>query len=87
MGIDNVSLRVTYAGLCGALEALVSTPGIRKSLCAKLTKAADEAHGATVDQNGTLTAFVHEVEAQTDKSITPANAALLISAAQSLMVR
>ena len=87
MGVDNVSLKVTYAGLCGALEALVSKPGIRKSLCAKLTKAGDEARGAAADQNGTLTAFVHEVEAQTDKSITPANAALLISAAQSLMVR
>jgi hypothetical protein len=85
MGIDNVSLRVTYAGLCSALEALVSKPGIRQSLCAKLTNAADEARGATTAQNATLAAFVHEVEAQTDKSITPANAALLISAAQSLM--
>jgi hypothetical protein len=81
MGIDNVSLRVTYAGLCGSLEALVSKPGVRKSLCAKLMNAADEARGAATAQNGVLAAFVHEV----DKSITPVNAALLIGAARSLM--
>ena len=86
VGIDNVSLRVTYADLCTSIQALVSRPGIQKSLCAKLTNAAaDEARGNANAQNGILAAFVHEVEAQTDESITSTNAALLISAAQSLM--
>jgi hypothetical protein len=86
MGIDNVSLTVTYADLCLSIQTLVSWSGIQQSLCAKLTNAAaDEARGDATAQNGILAAFVNEVEAQTDKWIARANAALLISAAQSLM--
>ena len=86
MGIDNVSVRVTYTALCSSIATLVDKIGIQKSLCSKLSNAADsEARGNSNAQNGQLAAFINEVEAQTGKSITPANAALLISAAQSLM--
>lgn len=86
MGIDNVSLSVSYVGLCASIQTLVSKPGIQNSLCAKLTNAAAaEARGNATAQNGILAAFVNEVEAQTDAAITPASASLLISAAQSLM--
>jgi hypothetical protein len=47
--------------------------------------AAAESRGGASAQNGILRAFTQQVEAQAGKSITEADAALLISAAESLM--
>ncbi|MEO7368440.1 MAG: hypothetical protein ABIZ36_10810, partial [Gemmatimonadaceae bacterium] len=86
MGIDNVSVRTTSTGLCASVQLLVTKKGIRTSLCDKLAQAAAYATaGATADQNGVLRAFINEVQAQTGKSITSANAAILIAAATSLI--
>ena len=85
-GIDNVSLRTTYDDLCESVRILVSQPGIQNALCSKLSAAAAaESRGGASAQNGILRAFTQQVEAQAGKSITEADAALLISAAESLM--
>ena len=85
-GIDNVSLRTTYDDLCESVRILVAQPGIQNALCSKLSAAAAaEGRGGADAQNGILRAFTQQVEAQAGKSITEADAALLISAAESLM--
>ena len=85
-GIDNVSLRTTYDDLCESVQILVSQPGIQNALCSKLSAAAAAAsRGGAGAQNGILRAFTQQVEAQAGKSIAEADAALLISAAESLM--
>lgn len=77
---------VTFAGLCDLTKQFVSKPGVAHSLCVKL----DAAQDATVRGNaraeaGALGAFIHEVSAQSGKSIMPADAALLISLARTLL--
>lgn len=86
MGIDNVSVRTTATGLCASIQTLVTKIGVRISLCNKLSQAdAFATAGNANGQNGILRAFISEVQAQTGKSITTANAAILIAAATSLM--
>ena len=50
-----------------------------------LQDAREAARGGADAQNGILRAFTQQVEAQAGKSITEADVALLISAAESLM--
>lgn len=85
--LDNASLSPldTPKALCGAVKLLVDNNGIANSLCAKLNAAtAAIARGNMTAKAGALGAFVNEVEAQTDKAIGAADAALLAAAASQL---
>ncbi len=62
---------VTAASLCALTERLVTKEGVANSMCAKL-------------RNGSINAYINEVEAQTDKALTRAQAELLIRLARRL---
>ncbi len=77
---------VTFAGLCDLTRQFVSRPGVAHSLCVKLDAAQDAAaRGNARAEAGALGAYIHEVSAQSGKSIAPADAALLISLARTLL--
>ncbi len=77
---------ITFAGLCDLTKQFVSKPGVAHSLCVKLDAAQDAAgRGNSTAEAGALGAFIHEVSAQSGKSITAANAALLIGLARTLL--
>jgi YVTN family beta-propeller protein len=72
------NVQVTFDGLCRLIEQFVSG-GIGNSLCAKLDAAAlDAMRGDVNAKSGVLGAFRNEVNAQISKSLTPAQAALLL---------
>lgn len=72
--------RVGYEGLCALIDVYITKEGIHNSLCAKLrAAAAAEARGNLGAKGNILSAFVNEVQAQTDKAITPSNANILIA--------
>ncbi len=73
------TVSVTYASLCNLTKRFVSHTGIANSLCVKLNAAEAAAlRGNLAAKAGPLNAYVKEVQAQTGKSITAANAAILI---------
>jgi len=73
-----VQVVVTYDSLCTLTRTLVSKPDIAQSLCDKLAAAAAaNAAGDTKTRNNNLAAYRKQVDAQTGKSITAANAAIL----------
>jgi predicted extracellular nuclease len=82
VGLD---LEATFADLRRLTAAYVEHPGIENSLLAKLAaaQAAAERGNETAKQN-ILGAYANEVEAQTGKALTPAQAAQLLSIARSL---
>ena len=76
------SFEVTYASLSSLVEQVVTQDGIVNSLLSKLD-AAEKANNANA-KAGVLGAFINEVEAQTGKSISEDDAALLICLANQL---
>jgi hypothetical protein len=72
----------TLSGLCPLVRSMNLHHGITTSLCAK-ARAAEKAQSPCTSAN-ILLAFVHEVDAQTSKKISPDNAAILSSYAQTL---
>lgn len=84
-GSASFTVKVTYASLCTLTERMVSQAGIAKSLCAKLAAAEAAAErGNTNAKRGALGAYVNEVQAQTGKAISSADAAVLIRLAGAL---
>jgi hypothetical protein len=83
--IVGLQLQVSFADLCRLTRSYVSKPGIADALCAKLdaAAAADE-RGDEQAKAGALLAYVSQVEAQTGKSLTAAQAANLIDLASKL---
>ena len=77
-GMAIFTVSVTPDGLCALTKRFVTKAGVAESLCAKLAAAAQaKAHGSSAALNGLIGAYGNEIAAQTDKSVTPANAAIL----------
>ncbi len=73
--------RPTYADLCRLTETLVTKASIAHALCVKLENAgAAAARGDLKARDGMLKAYRNQVDAQTGKSVSAANAALLKAA-------
>jgi predicted extracellular nuclease len=73
---------ITSDSICTLIERYVSTDGVAKSLCGKIAKAAERlAAGRDKNFENELKAFTNEVNAQRGKSITDADATLLITLA------
>lgn len=74
-----------FDDLCSLTKELVTKDGIGKSLCAKLNNAkAAFARGDLKTKDNIINAYIHEVDAQTGKAITKANADRLKAAAKKL---
>ena len=81
----SVVIQVTYASLCALVRAYVDDAGVADSLCEKLAAAeAAAARGNTNAKRASLAAFVNQVEAQSGKSMTAAEAATLVALAKKL---
>lgn len=81
-----VNALATFEGVCAVTRELVSKAGVASSLCAKLDAAQAAAdRGDANAKAGVLGAYIDEVTAQTGKSITAADAALLIGLARELL--
>ncbi len=77
VGLD---LRPTYADLCRLTERLVTKASIAQALCTKLENAAAAAARGNLNaRDGMLNAYRNQVDAQTGKSVSAADAALLKS--------
>jgi hypothetical protein len=73
-----VQVTVTFASLCDLTRTLVTKADVAQSLCDKLVAAAAaDAAGDTKKSENILAAYRKQVDAQTGKAITTANAALL----------
>jgi PKD domain len=73
-----VDVVVTYASLCLLVRDVVTDSDVAAGLCAKLAAAAGAAgRGEAGTEQNQLHAFCNQVDAQTAKSISPADAALL----------
>jgi len=73
-----VDVVVTYESLCRLVQQVVSDPAIAQALCDKLAAAsAAAARGNTGAKANQLQAFRNQVDAQTGKSISAADARLL----------
>jgi predicted extracellular nuclease len=76
--VVGLGLRPTYDDLCRLTRRLVTKPGVAESLCGKLEAAeAAAARGNANARDGVLKAYRNQVDAQTGKSISVANAAQL----------
>lgn len=79
------TVSVTAGSLCNLTQRFVSSAGIANSMCVKLNAAgAAIARGNMQAKAGPLGAYVKEVQAQTGKSVSAANAAILINLASKL---
>lgn len=79
------TVSVTAGSLCALTQRFVSSAGIANSMCVKLNAAgAAIARGNMQAKAGPLGAYVKEVQAQTGKAVSAANAAILISLANQL---
>jgi hypothetical protein len=73
---------VTSDSICKLIERTVNKDGVAKSLCGKIAKAAERlADGRDKNFENELKAFDNEINAQRGKSITDADATLLITLA------
>ncbi len=73
-----VNVVVTYESLCALTEALVTKASIAHALCVKLENAeAAAARGNLNARDGMLKAYRNQLDAQTGKSVSAADAALL----------
>ncbi len=73
-----VNVVVTYDSLCALTEALVTKASIAHALCVKLENAeAAAARGNLNARDGMLKAYRNQLDAQTGKSVSAADAALL----------
>jgi hypothetical protein len=70
-----VSVFVSFSSLCDLVRAYSTDPKVADDLCAKLDQAA--AAPTTRGREGLLGAFAGQVDAKTDKGLTPAQAAEL----------
>jgi prepilin-type N-terminal cleavage/methylation domain-containing protein len=71
-----------YPGLCTMTEVYETNPHIAHSLCARLSAAEEaEERGSREAQADALEAFVHEVRAQVDKTLTHHQADVLMTLA------
>ncbi len=70
-----VSVFVSFSSLCDLVRAYSTDPKVADDLCAKLDQAA--AASTTRGREGLLGAFAGQVDAKTDKGLTPAQAAEL----------
>jgi len=85
-GSTSFDVSVSYDGLCTLVERFVTQKGVANSLCVKLRAAArSEARGNTKARDGSLGAFINEVEAQSGKKVPADKTAILIALAQALM--
>jgi hypothetical protein len=87
VGAGSASFTVTVDAdsLCALVAQLSTKPGVAQSLCAKLSAAsAAGARGQSKTKSNVVGAFNNEVDAQTGKALTTANASLLKSLAGSL---
>ena len=76
---------VSYSGICKMTEIYDTKPGIAHSLCAKLSAAQEaEERGDEQAKKGALDAYAHELEAQTDKTLTQHQASVLMTLAKTL---
>jgi hypothetical protein len=76
---------VTEEALCALVQRFVNKTGVAGSLCAKLdAAAAARDRGNSRTEHNILKAFANEVNAQRDKSISPADADLLLDLASAL---
>jgi len=70
-----VSVVVTYSSLCDLVRSYSTDPKVADDLCDKLARAAAASTAAL--RASQLTAFANQVDAKTDKGLTPAQAAEL----------
>jgi len=76
---------VTFDSLCVLTKLFVTSTDVEQSLCNKLADAkAAAASGKTKTKQNILDAYVKQVEAQSGKSMTTAQAAKLIELAKQL---
>jgi hypothetical protein len=76
---------VTEEALCALVQRFVNKTGVAGSLCAKLdAAAAARDRGNSRTEHNILKAFANEVNAQRDKSISPADADLFLDLASAL---
>ncbi len=83
-GSGSVTFRVevSFASLCSVTQLFSDKPGVAMSLCAKLDAAAAAAN--PMARAGLLGAYRNEVQAQTGKALTAAEATTLITFANAL---
>jgi predicted extracellular nuclease len=80
-----LELRTSPTALCAFTRQLVTSPGIARSLCAKLdAAAAADARGDANARAGQIQAYINEVNAQRGKAIANVNADTLITIASGL---
>lgn len=72
-GSTTFTVKVTGAGLCGLVKRFVEKAGVANSMCVKLDGA-----------NPAINAFMNEVRAQSGKSLSSTNAAVLLRLAAEL---
>ena len=77
-----VQVQVTFASLCSLVRQYADKEGVANALCSKLDAAA--AKSDRKGQEADLHAFVNQVEAQSGKSLTAEEAAVLVALAGAL---
>ena len=83
--VVGLNLPVTFDSLCVLTKLLVDSTDVEESLCEKLAAAkVAAASGKTKTKQAILDAYVNQVEAQSGKSMTTAEAAKLIELAKQL---
>ena len=83
--VVGLNLPVTFDSLCVLTKLFVDSTDVEQSLCTKLADAmAAAASGKTKTEQNILSAYVKQVEAQSGKSMTTAQAAKLIELAKQL---
>lgn len=77
-GSTSFTVTVDHDSLCGLVRQVVTKAGVARSMCQQLAAAeAWDRRGSVRLEGAQLRAFRHHVDAQTGKSVTAANAALL----------
>ena len=83
--VVGLNLPVTFDSLCVLTKLFVDSTDVEQSLCEKLADAkAAAASGKTKTKQNILDSYVKQVEAQSGKSMTTAEAAKLIELAMRL---
>lgn len=76
---------LSFDGVCQLTQLYETNPGVANSLCAKLSAAqAAEARGNSNGKAGPLGAFLNEVQAQTNQTLTQRHASVLMTLARAL---
>ncbi|MBI2175000.1 MAG: hypothetical protein HYU33_07370, partial [Candidatus Omnitrophica bacterium] len=84
-GSTSFTVQATAAGLGNLLMQFVTKAGVANSMISKLNTAeAAAARGNAQAKAGAIGAFINELQAQTGKALTAAQAATLIALAQGL---